>query len=97
MATISALIPYLEKGYQAFDPIRHAYLTPYRQGDALKFEWRAYEMKGEWSGPDYHTREYVLTWQSSNWGIGEGHTYETQEAIDQAIASGRLYKAKGFE
>ena len=64
MATIQQLMPYLEQGYIAYDHVRCAYLEPKKQGDALVFEWKAYEMEGEWSGPDIHTREYVLAWKS---------------------------------
>ena len=108
MATIQQLMPYLEQGYIAHDHVRRAYLEPKRQGDAVVFEWKAYEMEGEWSGPDIHTREYVLAWKSDRWGIlcrtepilpgGGISEYDTDkpERIEQAIADGLAYKAKGF-
>ena len=69
------------------------------------FEWIAYEMEGEWSGPDTHSHEYVLTWKSSGWGIlyetkSGGGTSENDtdkpERIEQAIANGSAYKDKSF-
>ena len=65
-------------------------------------------MEGEWSGPDIHTLEYVLAWKSDRWGIlcrtepilpgGGISEYDTDkpERIEQAIADGLTYKAKGF-
>jgi hypothetical protein len=110
MATIKEFMPYLEQGYIAADHHRigPAYLRPKKQGDALVFEWTAYEMESEWSGPEIHSKDYVLTWQSDNWGI-ICHTkpmgslrgtsdYETDEPErrEQAIADGLAYKAEGF-
>lgn len=106
MATITQLMPYLEQGYTAHDHVRRAYLTPKKQDGALVFEWKAYEMEGEWSGPETHTKEYVLTWKSDRWGIvytshprGLGSELDTDkpELIERAIAEDRAYKAKGFE
>jgi hypothetical protein len=110
MATIKELLPYLEQGYIATDMVRigPAYLHPKKQDDILVFEWTAYEMESEWSGPEIHTREYVLTWRSDNWGIlchtkpatPQGGTSEYDEddpeKIKQAIADGLAYKAEGF-
>ena len=108
MATIKELMPYLEQGYIANDGMRHAYLHPIKQGETLTFEWKAYEMEGEWSGPETHTHAYVLTWRSDRWGIlchtkptnpgGGTSEYEEDEPekIKQAIADGLAYKADGF-
>jgi len=105
MATIQQLMPYLEQGYIAHDHVRHAYLYPQKQEDGmLTFKWTAYEMEGEWSGPDIHSQEYVLTWKSDRWGIlchthpGGGSEYATDkpEQIEQAIADGLAYKDRSF-
>ena len=110
MATIQQLMPYLEQGYIAVDHVRigPAYLHPKKQGDTLVFEWTAYEMESEWSGPVIHSKEYVLTWNSDEWGIlchtqptvPHGGTSEYDEdkpeRIEQAIADGLAYKAEGF-
>ncbi|SRR6266567_1608985 len=105
MATIKTLMPYLEQGYIAFDPVRHAYLTPKKQDGSLVFEWTAYEGESEWSGPETHTQEYVLTWHSDGWGIvysslpnGSGSQLDSDEPeeIGQAIADGLAYKAEDF-
>jgi hypothetical protein len=107
MATIKELMPYLEQGCIAVDHQRigPAYLHPKKQNDAHVFEWTAYEMEGEWSGPEIHSREYVLTWESDDWGIlchsnPDGWGSEDDESdpkgIEQAIANGRVYKAEGW-
>lgn len=110
MATISALMPYLEQGYIAVDHHRigPAYLHPKKQDDTLVFEWTAYEMESEWSGPVIHPKDSVLTWKSDRWGIlchtkptvphGGTSEYDTDEPeqIAQAIADELAYKAEDF-
>lgn len=108
MATIQELMPYLEQGYIANDEVRHAYLNPKKQEGTLVFIWTAYEMEGEWSGPDTHTAKHVLTWQSTRWGIlchtaptvpGGGiseYAEDNPEHIKQAIAADLAYKAKDW-
>jgi hypothetical protein len=96
-------MPYLEQGYIAVDHQRMgpAYLYPEKQGETLRFKWTAYNMEGEWAGPDYHSRDYVLTWRSSSWGIlmsasGSEYDEDEPEKIEKAIAEGRAYKAEDF-
>ncbi len=103
MATIRDLMPYLEQGYIAVDHVRigPAYLHPKKQDGSLVFEWTAYEMEGEWAGPETHTQEYVRTWRSDDWGIlceekGSEYSEDVPEQIDQAIAEGLAYKTEGF-
>lgn len=107
MATISELMPYLEQGYTAADHHRHgpAYLTPKKQNGEIVFEWTAYEFEGEWAGPEVHDREYVMTWESDDWGInchteprgGAEYGADNKEDIEQAIAEGRAYIAEDFQ
>lgn len=92
MATIQQLMPYLERGCTAYDPVRRAYLQPVKKGDGtLEFQWTAYEMEGEWSGPEMHAKASVETWDSDEWGIecGGGESEEEPDKIEQAIAQGR--------
>jgi hypothetical protein len=101
MATIQKLMQYLEQGYTAIDNYRigPAYLTPQKQDDgSLVFEWKAYNMEGDWSGSKIHTQEEVCTWGSDDWGIDcDDEGVEDPDQIEQAIANGSANRAEGFE
>lgn len=102
MAVVRDLMPYLERGYALVDHQRWpgpGYLYPLKQGDDLVFEWTgSLGEGGEFSKPEIHSREYVLTWQSDNWGVlcgtgpgmgGSEYGENDPEKIEQAIAEGR--------
>lgn len=101
MATLKELLPYLEQGYHAIDPSRigPAYIRPYKQGEEIRFEWTAYNMEGEWAGPDIWRKDQIMKWNSDGWGIhyDEEQSAETPEQIEQVIREGRASRDKEFE
>jgi hypothetical protein len=101
MATLKALLPYLEQGYHAIDPYRTgpAYVRPFKQGDTTLFLWTAYNMESEWAGPDIWRKDQIMKWNSDGWGIqyDEEESADTPELIEQVIREGRAYRDKAFE